>query len=132
MTTTDSTNGFADPTVTDRIARILLETEPELQCAQCRPTLRPCRQHLAIAIVDAMRAQELVVLTKETADQIIEHTQATVRREVAEEIAAAIEAAAAGIERGAFDPTLVQPLVGVMRADAAVAREFAAKGADRG
>jgi hypothetical protein len=95
MTGTDSTNGFADPTVTDRIARILAETPPALDCAQCRlHHLRPCRQHQAAAIVDAMRAQDLVALTRETADNIVE----TVR-------AQALTAAAGWYERraGQFD-----------------------------
>lgn len=75
---------------------------------------------------DVLHLQRLANPEQNRLEQAI---RADERRIVAEEIAQAIEAAALGIERGAFMPSLVQPLVGVMRADAAVAREFATKGA---
>ncbi|HWB36178.1 MAG TPA: hypothetical protein VHA75_09150 [Rugosimonospora sp.] len=130
-TTTDSTGGFTDTTVTDRIARILDETEPALDCVQCWVTLRPCRYHQAEAVVNAMRAQELWVLTPEAGDEIVEHIRADERRRVAEEIAQAIEAAAEKVKAEAWSPTAGTALAAVVVSGADIARKFAAKGAER-
>jgi hypothetical protein len=91
MTITDSTNGFADPTVTDRIGDILARADQDPDCGDCTLLGDVCYQHAAEAIVAAMRAQELVVLTPETADEILAHDRAETRRKVAEEIAVAVE-----------------------------------------
>ncbi len=63
---------FGDPTVTDRIARLIADAP--CRCADCWNG-QPCNRCRARAVVDAIRAEHLVVLTVEAADQIITHAK---------------------------------------------------------
>jgi hypothetical protein len=90
MTTTNAPNGLADPTVAKRIERIIRNARPDPGC-YCWGKGDACPEHVAVAIVAAMRAEELVVLTPEAADEILAHGWAETRRKVAEGIAVAIE-----------------------------------------
>jgi hypothetical protein len=116
VTTTDTTNHFADPTVTDKLASIILNADPVSGCCS---GYRVCSVHLAEAIVAAMRAAELVVLTPETADQILAHQRVT----VAEEIAVAIEAQAEKVRAESWQPTTGVALAAVVRTGADIARK---------
>lgn len=69
---TSTAERFGDPTVTASIARIIDRTTGTPNCPAC-DVLTPCAAHLAEALVNAMREQELVVLTNEAADQVLAH-----------------------------------------------------------
>lgn len=87
MTTTDTTNRFADPTVTAKLEQLVRNAPTIRDCPVCKygNTWR-CPRCISVAIVAAMRAQELVVLTSETADEILAHQRRTVTEEIGEAI----------------------------------------------
>lgn len=74
----DTAERFADNGVAKRIAGIMFEAEPIAGCAFCGES-GTCLRHMAEAVVDAIREEQLVVLTAEAADQIIEAAKARER-----------------------------------------------------
>jgi len=65
---------FTDPSVTEAMAREIASIKPAGDCGFCRYG-HPCPRHAAEHLVNAMRAERLVVLTAQAADEIIRHVE---------------------------------------------------------
>lgn len=67
----DTTTRFTDPTVTEAFAREIrkIRHAPHRDCNNCRED-DACSLHIAMALVDAIRAERLVVLTVDKANDI--------------------------------------------------------------
>ena len=79
----------ADTPITDRLEAAIRAAKSG-KCAFCWAG-NTCESCAAKAVVAALRAEQLVVLTPEAADEILAHALADERRKVAAEIGDALE-----------------------------------------